>query len=421
MSLVENELQSNATPVIRILSWNKHSYATPNKPWWDEGMISARYGCELENGADCVYVKANRTSYNDSQIVLFNFHRLDLKDMPKYRPPGQKWIFSMYESPSLTNKKLLSRLKFAFNATMTKMTQADIPVPFETYAAGDLLSLKQSDLEKLKASLTTMVNKKSKMVAWFVSNCRTPSAREKYVKKLSKYVQVDVFGQCGTLNCSQQSSDGMDCDRMLDSEYRFYLSFENSLCEDYVTEKLRRAIRRDVIPIVLGGANYTKFLPPDTYLDVRNFKSAQHLATYLYHLTNRTSSYVDCLLRKRLMVLRKSENPVCTLCRYAHANLNVRRQVDLAVVWNSKKFCKTPKDFYAGVLWAACLVVHDELNVNIYNSWWPGFGSLQWWPHTLHWKKQSMLFATRWSPIGHCIDKLFTFLFIPWLKKDAVN
>ena len=313
-------------------------------------MISARYGCELENGSDCVYVNANRTTYNDSQVVLFNFHTLDSKDIPKYRPPGQKWIFSMYESPSRTNMKLLSRLRFAFNATMTKMVHADIPIPFETYAAGDLLSLKPSDLEELKTELTVMVNKKSKMVAWFVSNCRTPSAREKYVKKLSKYVQVDVFGKCGKLNCSQQRSDGMDCDRMLDSEYRFYLSFENRLCEDYVTEKLRRAVRRDVIPIVLGGADYTKFLPPDTYLDVRNFKSAQHLATYLYNLANRTSSYVDYLIRKRLMIRLKVENPMCTLCRYAHANLNARRQVDLAVVWNWSKFCKNPKDFYAGVL-----------------------------------------------------------------------
>ena len=36
-----------------------------------------------------------------------------------------------------------------------------------------------------------------RLVAWLVSNCRTDSKRELYVRELQKHVQVDVFGACG--------------------------------------------------------------------------------------------------------------------------------------------------------------------------------------------------------------------------------
>ena len=37
---------------------------------------------------------------------------------------------------------------------------------------------------------------KSKLIVWPVSHCNTASKREEYVEKLSKYVQVDIYGKC---------------------------------------------------------------------------------------------------------------------------------------------------------------------------------------------------------------------------------
>ena len=75
---------------------------------------------------------------------------------------------------------------------------------------------------------------KSKSVAWFVSNCGTRNNRLGYAKELGKYIEVDIYGTCGTKHCPR--SQASDCFKMLDT-YRFYLSFENSNCKDYITEK----------------------------------------------------------------------------------------------------------------------------------------------------------------------------------------
>lgn len=60
--------------------------------------------------------------------------------------------------------------------------------------------------------LKNLVRRKKKSVAWFVSNCFTSSERERYVAELKKYIEVDIFGTCGTLECVNR----LECCKSLD-------------------------------------------------------------------------------------------------------------------------------------------------------------------------------------------------------------
>ena len=66
--------------------------------------------------------------------------------------------------------------------------------------------------------------------------------------------------------------------KMLESKYKFYLSFENAVCKDYVTEKFFKVLNYDIVPVVLGGADYSKLAPEKSYIDARDFKSIADLA-----------------------------------------------------------------------------------------------------------------------------------------------
>ena len=56
---------------------------------------------------------------------------------------------------------------------------------------------------------------------------------------------------------------------MVEANYKFYLSFENSFCVDYITEKFWKVLNYDIVPIVMGAGNYSKFAPEKSFINVQ--------------------------------------------------------------------------------------------------------------------------------------------------------
>lgn len=93
-----------------------------------------------------------------------------------------------------------------------------------------------------------------------ISDCSDHVSRLDYIRELGKHVPVDLYGKCSGVKCPREGYSGSNdhCREWLARNYKFFLAFENSVCDGYVTEKLFATLRYDVVPVVLGGADYSR-------------------------------------------------------------------------------------------------------------------------------------------------------------------
>jgi hypothetical protein len=71
---------------------------------------------------------------------------------------------------------------------------SDVVAPYENWQYFDP---KVTQLEQDK----NYALNKTKKVAWFVSNCSARNNRLQFAHELGKYIQVDIYGACGSLKC----------------------------------------------------------------------------------------------------------------------------------------------------------------------------------------------------------------------------
>ena len=231
---------------------------------------------------------------------------------PKLRKPNQKYVMFLMESP-LNDNFPYEKFRNFFNWTMTFRRDSDFyrpygwiapknwdwhyaprePIPWEEYMkqppnADNADLFDDLSLEAIHDRIGQK-SKKKVIAAWLVSNCHTHSQREQFVEDLQKHLEVDVYGSCGPHNCPQNDK----CFEHIADNYMFYLSFENSVCSDYITEKFFTPLTHNILPVVLGGANYSQIAPPHSHINARDFPSAKALADHLKYLLSNTTAYEE--------------------------------------------------------------------------------------------------------------------------------
>lgn len=133
---------------------------------------------------------------------------------------------------------------------------------------------------------------------------------------------------------------------MLNTTYNFYFAFENSLCVDYLTEKVYDTISKLVIPVIYSGADISRFLPPKSYIDVEKFRSAEDLANFLKVLTENPHEFVKYFWhRKYYKFNTRNDVDLCALCKKLNEpNFTAKRQTYLSVKdWFYQDACRKPK------------------------------------------------------------------------------
>ena len=252
-------------------------------PHWYEPMLERLdfSKCPVSN---CL-VTTKIPHYPDAAAVLFNHFLIDGPPPTKY--PGQVWIFQSEEPPYYTVTEYDKQWNGMFNYTFT-------------YRNDSVLSDAFGRLEKRKVPIIRdydeMFESKDGDVAMFESNCDPPSRRQEYVKELMRYIKVDVYGRCGHHKCGKRNFNNRgSCHDMIAKRYKFYLSFENSICKDYISEKIYHVFEAGypIIPVVRSAPNILDYIPRRLFINTYDFKHPKYLARYLHRLGNDKRRYIQ--------------------------------------------------------------------------------------------------------------------------------
>ncbi|NXX48940.1 FUT6 fucosyltransferase, partial [Tricholaema leucomelas] len=256
---------------------------------------------KLYRTPDCHFTVDHSWSQKAQAVVV---HHRDVCWDPKKltqipRLQSQRWIWFNLESPS--HSPNLGAMNNVFNLTMSYRKDSDIFTPY-------------GELQLLSEPQPLNIPPKTKLVAWVVSNWMESSHRVKYYRELKNHIKVDIYGRYHL---------PLPGDKLLStlSQYKFYLAFENSQHEDYITEKLwRNALSSGTVPVVLGPSreNYERFLPPDSFIHIDDFASAKDLAHYLQELSEDPERYQSYFQWRRWLKPNANYNWAIDLCKACH-------------------------------------------------------------------------------------------------------
>ncbi|XP_045513998.1 alpha-(1,3)-fucosyltransferase C-like [Pieris brassicae] len=333
-----------------VLQWTRR-FSAPFD-WMGEGNSAfVKYKCKYTN----CYVTDDRSYFLDQKdfdAIVFNgrdvIHLWPFQ-MPSQRSPRQKFIFGAMESPD-NFPACDKNLDGFFNWTWTYKLDSDIRWGYiaiynkNGQLVGPKIDMVWPKMTPVSDGLKSKLKKKTKAVAWFVSHCSTKSGREHYVSRLNNELEafglsVDIYGSCGSLTCPRTNEKS--CFKMIKDDYHFYLSFENSFSEDYVTEKMLTALNNYAVPIVFGAAVYKRFLPDGSYIDARALGPTA-LASEINSIIENKTKFYDFFRWRNHLVYKGTDGPdVCNLCEILNDEEKVQQVSvwkDFRVWWNGARY-----------------------------------------------------------------------------------
>lgn len=125
-----------------------------------------------------------------------------------------------------------------------------------------------------------------------VSDCR-PQFRNAYLDHLTDYLgpdRIHRYGDCG--NHALPPKPINNAIKVIQN-YKFYLSFENTIQDGYVTEKLFTVLRMRILPVYLGALDAPNITLANSpcFVRVSDFPTPKHLAEHLLRLDRDANEY----------------------------------------------------------------------------------------------------------------------------------
>ena len=240
--------------------------------WWGgRDYLSVKNGENQFKVRNCPVTNCkvidDKTKVNDTDLVVVHGVDFDIRSpIPKKRPSNQRWIIAYYESPSYKSLNNDS-FKDVFNLTATYHIDSDFP---GLYSSTSQIKWELNEDFDENYDYTT---DKIDMAAAVISNkaAHVTSNRLLLIAELRKYMNIDIYGYEGnpcfnqfrdkTKNSSNIITQDVDnCKEIIFHEYKFYFAFENSLCDDYITEKFFLTLVKPIVPVVFGAGPYDYYV-----------------------------------------------------------------------------------------------------------------------------------------------------------------
>ena len=286
-------------------------------------------------GEHSCYFTSNKKLFPKSSAVIFSkfawgFLTDVLTAVNLKRPQWQRWILVSGESP--VNRPIYHFLRNypIFNWSISYRTDSDVKGVYGYTFPGKF----QDGFDPYKNYLKGKTIEVSALISHCVYN------RLKAVRSLMKYIDVNLMGACNGKWLSVSES------RLQIQSSKFYLSFENSLCVDYITEKTyRNAYTNEAVPVILSGANLSNplIVPPGSYIDASKFKTAKELADYLKYVGESEERYNKFFeWRASWNINTTNWDVLCKLCDKIHESSAAETKVytDLSGLYSKERECK---------------------------------------------------------------------------------
>ncbi|XP_042334715.1 3-galactosyl-N-acetylglucosaminide 4-alpha-L-fucosyltransferase FUT3-like [Sceloporus undulatus] len=296
MFLTYFQMASKSPPSLHVSTWqpseSKSVWHVPRKRvrmdngslaltiflWiWSFGQHHHLENCSKALGIPNCHFTADQTWHPRADTIVT--HHRGVCRAPQLLPQGQRpwlqhWTWFNMEPPSLSPN--FTSMDSLFNLTRTYRRDLDIFLPY-------------GQLRVLAKHHNPAMPLKSKMVAWVVSHWNLGSHLEKYFQDLSRYLPMDLYGPNQTLPASKSFS--------ILSKYKFYLAFEDSVPENYITMQFwRNTLTALTMPIVQGPPwrNYQHHLPSGAFIHIDHFQMAKDLDLFLHKLDRSPNQYWRC-------------------------------------------------------------------------------------------------------------------------------
>ncbi|XP_060085044.1 alpha-(1,3)-fucosyltransferase fut-5-like [Ylistrum balloti] len=293
---------------------------------------------QMKECAHACSVTSDKSRIQEADAVLF--HIFDLwfwLGMPAYRDPSQIWVV-WWAEPTTRVWPDLRRFRNTFNWTMTYRRDSTVEAPFAIAVPLTKEEMRANEIW-YNSSFFNHMKHKVNNVSITNSDCYDEVQRYRLVEQLRQHVPVDFYGRCGNLSCPR---DNAACNDKLRS-YKFMIQFENSYCNDYISEKYWSSLSSENIPIVNWKKQQQNYpVIKHSYINIFDFPDIRSAAEYIQKVASDKDLYKSYFKwRTKYKIIQTGIwAQFCNLCDALHDRKRPAQVIRDLQVWLEDDTCR---------------------------------------------------------------------------------